>query len=97
MTRGTFRIIDVNLNRLAEGLRLLEDLARFHLDDATLTGSLKTIRHELLPHDRSFNEELLTARDAEADVGAGPEAAGEKGREDLVTAAVANSGASRSL
>jgi len=33
----TLRIIDANLNRIGEGLRLLEDIARLLLDDAALT------------------------------------------------------------
>ncbi|GAH95000.1 unnamed protein product [marine sediment metagenome] len=40
----TLRIIDANLNRIGEGLRLLEDLARLLLNDATLTQQLKTMR-----------------------------------------------------
>lgn len=41
------RIADANLNRAREGLRVLEDLARFALDDAELTGRIKTLRHDL--------------------------------------------------
>ena len=44
----TLRIIDANLNRIGEGLRLLEDLARLLLNDATLTQQLKTMRHGLV-------------------------------------------------
>ena len=32
----TLRIVDASLNRIGEGLRLLEDLARLLLNDATL-------------------------------------------------------------
>ncbi len=46
--RQTLRIIDANLNRIGEGLRLLEDLARLLLNDSTLTQQLKTMRHEIL-------------------------------------------------
>ncbi len=31
------RIIDANLDRAREGLRLLEDIARFYLNDAAIT------------------------------------------------------------
>jgi thiamine-phosphate pyrophosphorylase len=39
------RLIDANLNRAREGLRVLEDLARFELDDAALSERAKQIRH----------------------------------------------------
>ena len=63
-----FRLIDANLNRLSEGLRLLEDVARFILNDADLSSRLKTMRHDLLPGDSIFQRKLLTARDSEGDV-----------------------------
>lgn len=39
------RLVDANLNRSREGLRTLEDLARFALDDAELSGAFKALRH----------------------------------------------------
>jgi len=63
-----FRLIDANLNRLSEGLRLLEDVARFILNDAALSSRLKTMRHDLLPSDSIFQRTLLNARDSEGDV-----------------------------
>ena len=64
------RLIDVNLNRISEGLRLLEDIARFLLDDAALSAALKSLRHELLSMHSSFQKELLSARDSAEDVAA---------------------------
>ena len=64
------RIVDENLNRLAEGLRVLEDAARMVLDDRGLTARLKALRHELVRGDLPFNLELLEARRASDDVGA---------------------------
>lgn len=40
-------IIDVNLNRASEGLRVLDELARHELRDADLFNSIKKIRHSL--------------------------------------------------
>ena len=86
----TMRIIDANLNRIGEGLRLLEDLARLILNDATLSQQLKTMRHGILERDRSFNQRLLQARDSAGDVGINIEAPeGEK--RELTTMVVANS------
>ncbi|TET27019.1 MAG: thiamine phosphate synthase [Dehalococcoidia bacterium] len=90
MPKSTWRIIDANLNRIGEGLRLLEDLARLQLNDASLTEKLKTMRHDLIRGDQSFNQQLLEARDAEADVGVDIEVAGE-GVRGLPTMIVANS------
>lgn len=64
------RLIDVNLNRISEGLRLLEDIARFLLDDAALSTALKSLRHELLGMHSSSQKELLSARDSAEDVAA---------------------------
>jgi len=63
-----FRLIDANLNRLSEGLRLLEDVARFILNDAALSSRLKALRHDLLSSTKPFRATLLTARDSEGDV-----------------------------
>jgi len=79
------RAIDANLNRLAEGLRVLEDIARFHLDDGNLTRQLREWRHRLVAGvDRA---RLLEARQADADVGAAHEEAEYRGGlADLVAA-----------
>jgi len=86
----TLRIIDANLNRIGEGLRLLEDLARLILNDAMLTEQLKTMRHKILESDWSFNQQLLQSRNAQGDVGINIEAPEGKERE-LPTMVVANS------
>jgi thiamine-phosphate pyrophosphorylase len=41
------RLIDANANRAREALRVMEDGARFLLDDAALCAELKSMRHEL--------------------------------------------------
>jgi thiamine-phosphate pyrophosphorylase len=43
----TLRIIDAALNRAGEGLRVVEDYARFALDDPLLTRHAKALRHDL--------------------------------------------------
>ncbi len=86
-----WRIIDENLNRLAEGLRVLEDIARMVLDDGALTQELKTLRHELIRSDLPFNLKLLQSRNSAADVGATMEVSGETKEKDLSLLVVANS------
>jgi thiamine-phosphate pyrophosphorylase len=86
----TLRIIDANLNRIGEGLRLLEELARMILNDVNLTQQLKTMRHQILETDQRFNQRLLQARDSEGDVGINLEAPPKK-EPELTSILVANS------
>jgi len=88
MSRQRLRIIDANLNRAGEGLHLLEDIARLMLNDAGLTQQLKTIRHEILEVDWSFNQQLIQSRNSEGDVGIEIEAPGEE--RELPITVVAN-------
>ena len=84
------RIIDANLNRIGEGLRVLEELARFVLNDVDLTQQLKNMRHELLTSDWSFQQQLLQARDSAGDVGTSMEVPGEEAKKELPIVVVAN-------
>lgn len=86
----TLRIVDASLNRIAEGLRLLEDVARFVLNDAAISERLKTMRHELVRSDLAFNRQLIQSRDAAGDVGAGMDVAGEKKQKEMPLIVVAN-------
>ncbi|MGN6544029.1 MAG: hypothetical protein ACTHK7_03200, partial [Aureliella sp.] len=42
-----WRVVDANANRAAEGLRVLEDVARLVYEDAPAAHTLKELRHEL--------------------------------------------------
>lgn len=63
------RIIDANLNRATEGLRVIEEIARFILSDTELSARLKTIRHELQKFFDVEYDNLLDSRDTLNDVG----------------------------
>lgn len=63
------RIIDANINRTNEALRVLEEIARFYLDDSEFSAKLKSIRHEISRVTDEHYEELLVSRDTEGDVG----------------------------
>ncbi len=43
----TLRILDANLNRAREALRVMEEFARFEMEDASLSGAIKEARHGL--------------------------------------------------
>lgn len=67
------RVIDANVDRCQEGLRVLEDVARFVLDDATLMGQLREARHQIAHAVAPLDLSLVAARRAQDDVGAGPD------------------------
>jgi len=64
-TRTIDRIIDANLNRLREALRLLEDTQRYLFDNRELSYAFKELRHKLIP---LFNTKRLLSRDIVNDV-----------------------------
>ena len=63
------RIIDANLNRATEALRVIEEIARFYLDNEILCTQLKYFRHELAGVIDLNYAALLKSRDTEGDVG----------------------------
>ena len=66
------RIIDANLNRAKEGLRVCEEIARFVLNNRKLTSQFKTIRHNLDAIARGLpvnSFDLLSQRQSLTDVG----------------------------
>ncbi|HEX7363934.1 MAG TPA: thiamine phosphate synthase [Dehalococcoidia bacterium] len=80
------RIIDANCNRIGEGLRFLEDVARFLLNDAGLTSQLKQLRHNLVTSLSQFGPALISLRNADADVGVGTSITRQQNISSLVTA-----------
>lgn len=66
------RIIDANLNRSREGLRVCEEITRFILEDARLTSELKALRHGISHSIKKFPgsyKVLLESRNSRTDVG----------------------------
>jgi len=65
------RIIDANINRAKEGLRVCEEFARFILNDYSLTLELKGLRHKIdsAAEALACRSDLLSVRSASADVG----------------------------
>ena len=87
------RIIDANFNRGREGLRVVEDIIRFVLDDADLSSQMKNTRHEItqLVKKLPLGEiKLLEARDSQGDVGSNVNSSSENTRVDLMQIVIAN-------
>jgi thiamine-phosphate pyrophosphorylase len=64
------RIIDVNLNRLDESLKLIEDITRFHLENKILLSQIRNIRRDFLIIKRSLPLPLIiSTRRSHRDLG----------------------------
>lgn len=68
---GLERMLDANINRVSEGLRVLEDIARFSLCNELLTKKLKTVRHFTRKSIAGAALNLIEYRDSEGDIGPG--------------------------
>lgn len=64
-----YRIIDANLNRTSEGLRVLEDLSRFYYEESILTEQIKSIRHKIRKSIGIMDKVMINYRNSENDLG----------------------------
>lgn len=72
MKKAVSRIIDANLNRSREGLRVCEEIARFALNSETLTKELKSVRHSISNIAKPYltaSGNIIKARNSVDDVG----------------------------
>ena len=60
-----YRVVDANLNRLKEGIRVIEDIMRYRDNNKTLARQLKDLRHKARVNE---TRELLKYRDSINDV-----------------------------
>lgn len=90
---GFYRILDANFNRAREGLRVVEEVARFVLDDSELTMRLRDLRHRLSIWQERFpgnGTVLISARDVLCDVAAPAPPATGKNVLNLIQLVIAN-------
>lgn len=85
--RHVERLLDANANRAAEGLRALEDVARFLLDAPDAAATAKDLRHAVRA---ALPAAAVAWRDAGGDVGEGIKAADEGLRASPVAVVRAN-------
>jgi len=81
-----FRLIDANLNRLREGIRVSEDIVRFLHDDKTVAYTLKNLRHKAKAQNY---KEYLSHRDIIGDV-LKNSTKSEQSRSDIEAVLIAN-------
>ncbi len=81
-----YRVIDANLNRLKEGVRVIEDIARYVNNNRDLASKLKELRHQSRIDDL---QNLLESRDSVNDV-LRPTVTSEMNRDSLKSIIIAN-------
>jgi thiamine-phosphate pyrophosphorylase len=80
------RIIDANLNRLREGIRVVEDIYRYIYNNKEISSNLKTIRHK--SRVKNYHDQLK-ARDIVNDC-LKATTDSEKSRENIESIMIAN-------
>ena len=86
---AVLRLLDANLDRAREGLRVIEDWCRFGLDRADLVARSKDMRQRL---GRLHDERYKQARDAAGDVATGMAHPAQREREQPQAVVAANCG-----
>lgn len=86
MKSNNLRLIDANLNRLREGIRVVEDIFRYIYNDKDTALKLKSLRHKARTD--NYNE-LLETRDVKNDV-LRFSIKSEQNRDDLYSILIAN-------
>jgi len=81
-----FRVIDANINRLKEGIRVVEDIMRYRDNNKELSSKLKSLRHKAKIQEIT---ELLLYRDSINDV-LRPTTKSELNRSDIKSILLAN-------
>ena len=84
------RIIDANVNRCAEGMRVIEEIVRFAVGEEDLTRSVKELRHRIRELAGLFCDDATRFRDSAGDVGSRFSTPSEEKRESVSSAARAN-------
>ncbi len=83
-----FRIVDANINRASEGLRILEEIYRFLYNDSNISAKLKEIRHKVRFSIQEYP--LIKFRESNTDVGKNSFSNLEKNRESIEKIFLAN-------
>ncbi len=90
MGKRVYRVLDVNLNRLREGLRVVEDYCRLVCDDDQALR-VKDLRHDIRSLlDDKLSADCLAARQVETDIGRQTFTATEASRENWSALVQAN-------
>lgn len=69
--KNCYRLLDANINRVSEGIRVLEDIARFVYDNEKYSKLLREKRHYLRKLFTEFDKFFMESREVSKDVGIG--------------------------
>lgn len=69
--KNYYRLLDANINRVSEGIRVLEDIARFVYDNEKYSKLLREKRHYLRKLFTEFDKFFMDSREVSKDVGIG--------------------------
>lgn len=92
-SKSFLKIIDANVNRAKEGIRVIEDISRFLVINKKTMTYLKNIRHQiniLIKKVEPDYKKLLKARDSETDIGKNLNVKSEFKRKNLHEILIAN-------
>ncbi|MTI66261.1 MAG: thiamine phosphate synthase [Firmicutes bacterium] len=64
---NVYRVVDANINRVSEGLRVLEDISRFIIENSKMTETIRDIRHKVRKTTPKLS--LIESRDSMKDIG----------------------------
>ena len=93
MNSSTIRLLDASINRAAEGMRTIEEVARFILEEPSLCQTLKSLRHDLQTTANAIDRaSRLSSRDTAGDVGTKTTTATEHSRSNIAAVVAAATG-----
>lgn len=88
---GVHRVLDANLNRLREGVRVVEEYYRFISENESCAKALKEVRHKVREINDGIPQDLLLqGRDSASDIFASGVVAKESERSGFSTLLAAN-------
>ena len=89
--RSIYRVIDANLNRIREALRVIEEYFRFIDEQIVFAKKAKTIRHSIRDLSDTVDQQaLINSRDSISDPFSKGSVAKEMERSDIKSIVVAN-------
>lgn len=92
-SRKIYRVLDANLNRAREGVRVAEEVFRLVYGDGPLTKKMKRLRHAIVKASQTLPvslPQIKLAREADSDVGSRSFSASERKKGNAVELAMAN-------
>jgi len=91
--KSIYTVIDANVNRAKEGIRVIEDIIRFIFSNKKATRELKDLRHGIDSAIKKISPDykiMIAGRDSNSDVGRKINTKSEFKRQDLTEILISN-------